>query len=73
VKVRQLAVRGGYRLDFSIPARVLGLPRISFGTTMRLNVLVMDCEKVLEAFWSDHAGNWTTERPAGWGRATAVL
>jgi len=73
VRVRQRAVRGGYRLDFTVPARVLGLKRIEPGTTMRFNVLVMDCEKVLEACWSDHSGNWTTERPGGWGKMTAVL
>lgn len=68
VRVDQHRRPGGYRLEFRIPALRLGKGPLRSWDVLRFNLLVMDCEKVLETCWSSHGGEWTTERPLTWGR-----
>jgi hypothetical protein len=68
IRVGQQRLPGGYRLVFRVPASRLGKGPLRPWAVLRFNLLVMDCEKVLEVCWSAHTGDWTTERPRTWGR-----
>jgi hypothetical protein len=68
VKVVQLARKGGYLLEFTVPARVIQKGPLKPWSVLRFNLLVEDCEKVQEVCWSAHQGDWTTERPSTWGK-----
>ncbi|HEY3234910.1 MAG TPA: hypothetical protein VGJ84_09335 [Polyangiaceae bacterium] len=67
VSVQQAPIRGGYRMSFWLPAKLLGRAALRPGEELRFNLLVEDCEKVQEVYWSAHQGDWTTERPKTWG------
>lgn len=67
-RVVQSRYPGGYRLLFRVPAATLDSGRLKPWQVLRFNILVMDCEKVREIYWSAHQGQWTTQRPDGWGR-----
>ncbi len=66
-KVKQLRHPGGYGLSFFVPASAIQSGPLKAGQKLRFNLLVEDCEKVMESFWSGHQGQLTTELPATWG------
>ncbi len=67
-RARQIRLPGGYAFMFRVPAGLLGAKALKPWQVLRFNLLVMDCEKVRETYWSSHQGEWTTQRPDGWGR-----
>ncbi len=72
VRVGQRKLPGGYRLDFWMPARLFGSGTLRPWQVLRFDMLVEDCEKVQEVYWSAHGGEWTMARPAKWGRLVLV-
>jgi hypothetical protein len=66
-KVSQRPFKGGYRLDFEIPAKLVQPGDFKAWQELRFNLLVEDCRQVTELYWSGHQGDWTTERPLTWG------
>ena len=71
-RVRQSRIPGGYRMEFRVPAATLQPGPFRPFQVLRFNLLVEDCEKVLEVCWSAHQGDWTTEKPKTWGRLALV-
>lgn len=72
IRVRQRRRRGGYALELLLPARLFRRGRLQPWQVLRANLLVEDAEKVQEVCWSATGGEWTTERPATWGRLVLV-
>ncbi|MEK7474277.1 MAG: beta-galactosidase [Candidatus Coatesbacteria bacterium] len=71
-RVRQSRIPGGYRMEFRVAAATLQPGPFRPFQVLRFNLLVEDCEKVLEVCWSSHQGEWTTEKPKTWGRLALV-
>jgi hypothetical protein len=67
MRVTQLKHKGGYALNFFVPAATIQKEAFKAGQSLRFNLLVEDAEKVRETCWSADQGQGTTEKPGTWG------